>query len=250
MKFFWVAAALFMLGFGASMAQASAQITLQNNTKYQLSLYIDNNFGCGPALPRGFCTSSVTAGPHLLEARKGEEVVQKEEAVNIGEGTSPVWTVTIEDDSPLEGKWMVQSSWEPNEVGKYWTITRSGDSYSVSHATAGTCPRRFYRGGPTEFTTSFTPDYACLYAMYIGNEPDDAFASVLQRIAGQVTVNERFTLSSDGKTLTWAIDYVNIHWVLKSGPPAAPPGEQVGVFTRLEIRPFANKTTLVRVSLR
>lgn len=81
----------------AKMAYAMAQISLQNNTKLWLNLYIDGNFGCGPVMPNGFCTSSVKAGPHLLEAKKGEEVVYYENGVNIGDGTSPTWTVTIED---------------------------------------------------------------------------------------------------------------------------------------------------------
>ena len=32
-----------------------------------------------------------------MEARKGAEVVKYEDGVNIGDGTSPTWTVTIED---------------------------------------------------------------------------------------------------------------------------------------------------------
>ena len=76
---------------------AMAQVSLQNNTSFWLNLYIDGNFGCGPVMPNGFCTSSVTAGSHLLEARKGQEVVASQGAVNIGDGTSPTWTVTIED---------------------------------------------------------------------------------------------------------------------------------------------------------
>jgi hypothetical protein len=62
-----------------------------------LNLYIDGNFGCGPVIPSGFCTSSVKEGSHLLEAKKGEEVMSYEKGVNIGDGTSPTWTVTIED---------------------------------------------------------------------------------------------------------------------------------------------------------
>ena len=74
-----------------------AQISMQNNTSLWLNLYIDGNFGCGPVMPNGFCTSSVNAGPHVLEARKGQEVVATEKGVNIGDGTSPTWTVSLED---------------------------------------------------------------------------------------------------------------------------------------------------------
>jgi len=85
----------------ADRAYAMAQISMQNNSKLWLNLYIDGNFGCGPVMPGGFCTSSVKEGPHLLEAKKGEEVMSYEKGVNIGDGTSPTWTVTIEDPDQL-----------------------------------------------------------------------------------------------------------------------------------------------------
>ena len=85
----------------ADRAYAMAQISMQNNSKLWLNLYIDSNFGCGPVMPGGFCTSSVKEGPHLLEAKKGEEVMSYEKGVNIGDGTSPTWTVTIEDPYQL-----------------------------------------------------------------------------------------------------------------------------------------------------
>jgi hypothetical protein len=91
---------LLLLSFSfpsADRAYAMSQISLQNNSKFWLNLYIDGNFGCGPVMPSGFCTSSIAAGSHLLEARKGEEVVSYERGVNVGDGTSPTWTVTIED---------------------------------------------------------------------------------------------------------------------------------------------------------
>jgi hypothetical protein len=81
-----------------------AQISLQNNTSSWLNLYIDGNFGCGPVMPNGFCTSSVNPGARVLEARKrgSSEPIVPAETVNIGDGTSPTWTVTIEDpDSAL-----------------------------------------------------------------------------------------------------------------------------------------------------
>jgi hypothetical protein len=74
---------------------------MQNNGKLWLNLYIDGNFGCDPVMPGGFCTTSVKEGSHLLEAKKGEEVMSYEKGVNIGDGTSPTWTVTIEDPDQL-----------------------------------------------------------------------------------------------------------------------------------------------------
>jgi len=96
---------LFLLGLSlplAHRAHAMAQISLQNNTNLWLNLYIDGNFGCGPVMPSGFCTSSVTPGSHLLEARKRGEpgTTIPPESVNIGDGTSPTWTVNYTD--PLQ----------------------------------------------------------------------------------------------------------------------------------------------------
>jgi hypothetical protein len=96
-------------------AFAMAQITMVNRTQYQLTLYISDDggqswyFGCGPVLgigkfansPGMFCTSSITAGPHVLDARKGDEVMQ-EESVNIKDGTSPSWTVNAPADPDEE----------------------------------------------------------------------------------------------------------------------------------------------------
>ena len=80
-------------------AFSMAQISLQNNTSFWLNLYIDGNFGCGPVMPNGFCISSVKPGARVLEARKrgSSEPIVPPETVDIGDGTSPTWTVTIED---------------------------------------------------------------------------------------------------------------------------------------------------------
>jgi hypothetical protein len=93
---------LLVLSFSLPLANttyAMSQISLQNNTDFWLYLYIDGNFGCGPVMPSGFCISSVTPGSHVLDARKKGEsgIVIMSEAVNIGDGTSPTWTVTIEN---------------------------------------------------------------------------------------------------------------------------------------------------------
>ena len=119
---------LLLLGLSlplADRAYAMAQISLQNNSNLWLNLYIDGNFGCGPVMPSGFCTSSVKAGPHLLEAKKGEEVMSYEKGVNIGDGTSPTWTVTIEE--PAQDKTLLM-------VGKW--RSEKGDVYSLT-VTAG-----------------------------------------------------------------------------------------------------------------
>lgn len=217
----------------SNTAYAMAQISFQNHTKYTLKLYIDGNFGCGPVLPRGFCTSSVNAGTHYLDAKKGDEIIQHEEGIQIGDGTSPTWTVTIEETPTLEGKWMYQSSWSKRLEGNYETFTRSGDIYSNEKQ----CPKIFY-GGPTEYTCVFTPSYECLLNTYEAT-PGDSFARILQQLDGKITFNVKITLSPDGNTATIAIDEI-----------AVITSNRETIFKRLETRPFANISTLVRVSLR
>jgi hypothetical protein len=113
------------LPLASDRAYAMAQITMVNRSQLTLNLYIDGNFGCGPVLGVGhftnspglFCTSSVTPGPHRLEARDREKVWAHEDDVNIGDGTSPTWTVTIEDPDQalmkkLDGaKYINQRAW-------------------------------------------------------------------------------------------------------------------------------------------
>jgi len=84
--------------------KATAQITMQNRTRWSLSLYIDGAFGCGPVMgignfpnsPGMFCTSSVAPGPHRLEARKSDgdnPAAVKTEPMTIGDGSSSTWPV-------------------------------------------------------------------------------------------------------------------------------------------------------------
>jgi len=81
---------------------ANAQITMVNKTRNALNLYIDGGFGCGPVLGTGnftnspglFCTSSITPGPHLLEARDGNTVVKSSHIV-IEERASQTWEVSF-----------------------------------------------------------------------------------------------------------------------------------------------------------
>ena len=101
-------------------AFSMAQISLQNNTSFWLNFYIDGNFGCGPVMPSGFCTSSVNPGARVLEARKrgSSEPLVPAEVVNIGDGTSPTWTVNYEDPdqafiSRLNGARFVSSGKSP-----------------------------------------------------------------------------------------------------------------------------------------
>ncbi len=82
----WLIYLMFLL-LPFTKAFGMAQINMQNNTQHQLNLFIDGNFGCGPVLPNGFCTSSVTPGSHKLEARKGMDpnTAVKSFTLNIGD---------------------------------------------------------------------------------------------------------------------------------------------------------------------
>ncbi len=73
-----------------------AQITLQNNTPYTLDLYVDGNYGCR-ALPGMFCTTQIREGEHTFTATSasGEGSIS-EGPVYIQGGTSPTWTVYVE----------------------------------------------------------------------------------------------------------------------------------------------------------
>jgi hypothetical protein len=96
----WCLAALLFIP--SAGVWAMAQINMQNNTQTQLNLFIDGYFGCGPVLPKGFCTSSVAPGPHKLEARKGGDphTAVQSETVTIGDGMTPTWIVNGEGAGP------------------------------------------------------------------------------------------------------------------------------------------------------
>lgn len=224
---------VFLILMPAIRADAMAQISLQNNTSFWLNLFIDGNFGCGPVMPSGFCVSSVTPGSHLLEAKKGDEVVRSEKDVNIGDGTSPTWTVTIKDTPTLEGKWMDKKD------GTYSTFTQSGSNYIESNTSP--CPGRTFYGGPTEYNASETPNnYACLRYKYSPGD-NDFLDVILPQLVGRITLNHRITLSSDGNSATWAADNVI---VTTTGH-----GSTI-TFKSLRVEPFSRIYYLVRVSLR
>ena len=84
----------------ADRAYSMAQVTLQNKTNFELNLFIDGNFGCGPVLPGLFCSTNVTPGSHFLEARKGTDPSQiiDHKDINISDGFSQVWTVNYQEE--------------------------------------------------------------------------------------------------------------------------------------------------------
>ena len=207
---------LLALGFSlslAGMAHAMAQITMVNKSKVTLNLYIDGNFGCGPVLgvgqftnsPGQFCTSSNTPGPHLLEARKGQDAVPvaREEGVNIGDGTSPTWTVNYEEPSTVEGVWEAVNSGDRALTGSRLTILKKGDGYYEVRTTYGS---NMYSGNATRITDSYQKPLRDVIA------EDGTFPpELIPLVAGiKVPLNISLTLSDDGNILQREADRVGV----------------------------------------
>jgi hypothetical protein len=154
------------VGAEEAKAQATAQITMVNKSQATLTLYIDGNFGCGPVGPIGrftnspglFCTSSITAGPHNLEARDGDKVVAHEDKINIGDGASPTWTVALQGPDELEAtlqyiRDMIHSQGETNITyvvhplaGNYLDSTiKNSVSTNVTEVSSQNCTLRYDR---------------------------------------------------------------------------------------------------------
>jgi hypothetical protein len=62
--------ALTLLSSGvASKQEGWGQVVFQNNTSSTGNLLVDGEFGCGPVLAGGFCTTQVRVGNHKLLAK-------------------------------------------------------------------------------------------------------------------------------------------------------------------------------------
>lgn len=83
------------IGFAPRDAHAWAQITLQNDTPFTLDLYVDGNYGCR-ALPNMFCTTQIQPGEHTLTAVAAGGEGSVSQPVYIEDGTTPTWTVFIQ----------------------------------------------------------------------------------------------------------------------------------------------------------
>ena len=216
----------------ADRAYAMAQITMVNRSQLTLNLYIDGNFGCGPVLGVGhftnspglFCTSTVTPGPHRLEARNGDKVVQHEDDVNIGDGTSPTWTVNYEEQATIEGVWEVKSDWDDYRIGARYTIVREGDGYKVNfsspnpNAKSGSKNIGLWYGTPSRIMVTYTLSFDDLVYMFCGaNEPSDAQRSRYGQLAGKITAKQIIALSSDGRSVEKYEDRPEISYDVKTG---------------------------------
>jgi hypothetical protein len=230
---------LLLLGFSfplADRAYAMAQISLQNNSKFWLYLYIDGNFGCGPVMPSGFCTSSVKEGSHRLEARKGgdpDTTIWYEPSVNIGDGTSPTWTVNYEEPATVEGVWEVISvNLDTNRalIGSRLTVLQKGDGYYETRTTDGSSMNS---GNARRITYSYQKKLSQIIA------EDGTFPpSLVQLVAGiKVPINVSFTLSDDGNVLQQERDRVGVYY--RANPV---------IYDHYEISPGAVKITYKRIS--
>jgi hypothetical protein len=205
---------LLLLSFSLPLtdrAYAMAQISLQNNSKFWLYLYIDGNFGCGPVMPSGFCTSSVKEGSHRLEARKGGDpstTIMYEPSVNIGDGTSPTWTVNYEEPATVEGVWEVISvNLDTNRalIGSRLTILKKEDGYYEARTTDGSSMNS---GNATRITRTYQKKLSEIIA------EDGTFPpSLVPLVAGiKVPLNVSFTLSDDGNVLQQVRDRVGVYY--------------------------------------
>jgi len=237
---------LLVLSFSLPIADKSyalAQISLQNNSNFWLNLYIDGNFGCGPVMPSGFCTSSVKAGPHLLEAKKGEEVISSEKDVNIGDGTSPTWTVNYEEPATVEGVWQVISvsplnSFTQGALNNKVSIVRKGEVYEVKWLDGPlTGAPAVYSGSEKQIVKVYNDPILPSPGINPGDDWGDSRpANLAQEVAGMTypdTVS--YTLSVDGNSLQKSWDAVSVQW-------------KNGHYSHYVISPGFFKETLKRIS--
>jgi len=83
-----------------------AQITFQNNTQYDLCLYLDSsdNLACGPASGNGgFCVSSVESGRHVFIVATVEgKFSTSTDPVDLNSGDSKTITAAIGSDGQIK----------------------------------------------------------------------------------------------------------------------------------------------------
>jgi hypothetical protein len=69
------------------------QISLDNQTSVSANLYVDGQFGCGPVLARGFCTTQVRIGTHDLEAKLNGGGSRTKTGVQLAQGQVVTWKI-------------------------------------------------------------------------------------------------------------------------------------------------------------
>jgi len=83
-----------------------AQATLQNNTQYDLCLYVDNenNLACGPASgDGGFCVTSIESGRHVfIVATVDGKISASTDPVDVNPSDSKTITASTGTDGQLK----------------------------------------------------------------------------------------------------------------------------------------------------
>ncbi len=105
---FIVIVALSSVSGSAQKNLPPAQVTLQNNTQYDLCLYVDdgNNIACGPASGNGgMCVTSVESGRHAFIVATaggvGGKISASTDPVDLNAGDTKIITAAIGSDGQL-----------------------------------------------------------------------------------------------------------------------------------------------------
>jgi hypothetical protein len=146
-----------------------------------------------------------------LEARKGGDpstTIMYEPSVNIGDGTSPTWTVNYEETATVEGVWEVISvNLDTNRalIGSRLTILKKEDGYYEARTTDGS---GMNSGNATRITRTYQKKLSEIIA------EDGTFPpSLVPLVAGiKVPLNVSFTLSDDGNVLQQVRDRVGVYY--------------------------------------
>jgi len=102
---FLAIAAAFSISGMANKCADQAQVTLQNNTQYDLCLYVDNlnNLACGPApTSGGTCVANVESGNHVLIVATvdGKESASTD-AISLSAGDTKIVSASAGDDGRI-----------------------------------------------------------------------------------------------------------------------------------------------------
>jgi len=97
--------ALFSISGKAQKNSDPVQVTLQNNTQYDLCLFLDNgnNLVCGPAPANGgVCVASVESGTHvLIVATVDGNISTSTNPVDINPGDTKIVTAATGNDGKI-----------------------------------------------------------------------------------------------------------------------------------------------------
>jgi hypothetical protein len=99
-------AVLSSISVSAQKNSGPVQVTLQNNTQYDLCLYVDsqNNIACGPASANGgMCVTTVESGKHvLIVATVGGSVSVSTDPIDLNTGDTKIITASTGSDGQLK----------------------------------------------------------------------------------------------------------------------------------------------------